>query len=725
MSTGKTARLRIYCICGQKMKVSAAMYGRPGKCVACRQKIRIPRADELLPETREIHLKDHPEFLRMPSGRSDTGPEEVSQGDIELIPLGEEDRQEVSIPVEILEPLRVLTAMEARVSRRLRALGEAKGDADPVLERQRQELQAQRKRIERARSELDESLRQRLMEVAIELTTVQQRLAELNLNVRVGELDFNAFRESSEALRRRRDRLELRQLNLRGWLAVRDPYLAGGLAGVPDDTIPIDLDVRFTNELESPQSRLEDFIEALREALERRESAERKLGETEKLRRTAVDSSARLEETREECRGAVKLAQAGIAFYRGRLEQLRSDYASDLQAIESQAELARGRFQVGEMTRVQFDDIEGALLRAKSDLVKAIDLARRALSAPSAHDVPQARGTFLQRLSPKKPLVAIGPDTYLGWVAGFLFALVVVLPVLGGLSPISAYNRIRDLAPDSIWLVMAPASMSLFSLVASILPWRVTRGIAYSLAALLSLVALAVYCFDSSIIAGPLEELAGGGAALLQPGVIVAVLAVAALYAGSFVALASSPLLRMLPFAAMILSCMAGVVIVITGENGEPRETVERVDRWSAQPGLDVDVTPKLDIPAEETTNLPAAPAETPAAAPAPVVPGRSETTVDADVPAPSPPASQATSQSVQVKLRGVLAAPGREPRFTFAIYAPGLPPEERMVRVGDPLYGVWSVLEYNTSTKTVTIGDGHQILIVRSGERTSLPGTP
>lgn len=725
MSTGKTARLRIYCICGQKMKVSAAMYGRPGKCVACRQKIRIPRADELEPETREIHLKDHPEFLRMPSGRSETGPEEVSQGDIELIPLGEEDRQEVSVPVEILEPLQILAAMEARVVRRLKALGDAKADGDPALDRQRQDLQTQRKRIERARSELDESMRQRLMEVAIELTTVQQRLAELNLNVRVGELDFNAFRESSETMRRRRDKLELRQLNLRGWLAVRDPYLAGGLAGVPDDKIPIDLDVRFTGELDSPQSRLEEFVEALREALERRESAERKLGETEKIRGTALDSSSRLEEAREECRGAVKLAQAGIAFYRGRLEQLRSDYASDLQAIESQAELARGRLQVGEITRVQFDDVEGALLRAKSDLVKAIDLARRALSAPSAHDVPQARGTFLQRLSPKKPLVVIGPDTYLGWIAGFLFALVVLLPVPGGLSPISAYNRIRDLAPDSIWLILAPASMAVFAFLASVLPWRMTRGIAYSLAALLSVVALALYCFDSSIIAGPLEELAGGGVALLQPGVIVAVLAVAALFAGSFVALAGSPSLRLLPFAAIVLSCVAAAIIVITGENGEPKVSTDGVGEGRSQSGLDVDVVPEPVAPSEKATDVLATPAETPAVSPGPIVPGLTEPPTDVEAAVPTPGPSQATSQNVQVKLRGVLAAPGREPRFTFAIYAPGLPPEERMVRAGDPLYGVWSVLEYNTSTKTVTIGDGNQILIVRSGERMSLPGTP
>ena len=58
------AILRVYCICGQKMKVSESMLGQPGECVACRQEIRIPTLDEWPPNTEEVHLKDHPEFLR-------------------------------------------------------------------------------------------------------------------------------------------------------------------------------------------------------------------------------------------------------------------------------------------------------------------------------------------------------------------------------------------------------------------------------------------------------------------------------------------------------------------------------------------------------------------------------------------------------------------------------------------------------------------------------------
>ena len=40
------------------------MYGLPGKCIACRQKIRLPREDELGEGISEIYIKDHPHLLR-------------------------------------------------------------------------------------------------------------------------------------------------------------------------------------------------------------------------------------------------------------------------------------------------------------------------------------------------------------------------------------------------------------------------------------------------------------------------------------------------------------------------------------------------------------------------------------------------------------------------------------------------------------------------------------
>src|SRR5262245_45517294 len=62
----QSSTLRIYCLCGQKMRVSKKMYGLPGKCIACRTKIRIPREEDVPEGVTDIHLKDYPELIRGP-----------------------------------------------------------------------------------------------------------------------------------------------------------------------------------------------------------------------------------------------------------------------------------------------------------------------------------------------------------------------------------------------------------------------------------------------------------------------------------------------------------------------------------------------------------------------------------------------------------------------------------------------------------------------------------
>ena len=66
MPEASSTDLRLYCLCGQKMKITSNMFGKPGKCVACRQKIRIPSREELPAGTHTLYLKDHPEYLRAP-----------------------------------------------------------------------------------------------------------------------------------------------------------------------------------------------------------------------------------------------------------------------------------------------------------------------------------------------------------------------------------------------------------------------------------------------------------------------------------------------------------------------------------------------------------------------------------------------------------------------------------------------------------------------------------
>ena len=145
MAQAEQPHLRIYCVCGQKMKVTESLFGRPGKCIACRQKIRIPKLDEVPEGETEIYLKDHPEFLRKTSiRRKKSTPKDRTEaidkvrtrevvyrkrkeGETPDDIVPEEDQVELgesrpaTVALDILEPMRELSSLDARISRELEA----------------------------------------------------------------------------------------------------------------------------------------------------------------------------------------------------------------------------------------------------------------------------------------------------------------------------------------------------------------------------------------------------------------------------------------------------------------------------------------------------------------------------------------------------------------------------------------------------------------------------
>ncbi|MCC6143010.1 MAG: hypothetical protein IT368_04285, partial [Candidatus Hydrogenedentes bacterium] len=218
-------QLRIYCICGQKMRVNPSMLGRPGKCIACRQKIRIPRADEIPARASEIFLKDHPEFLR--NGNAGRTPDDFD-GTVpsDDVALGNEGDDVESVAIDILPPLRELCSFEHKILQRLEVLRPASREGAEA--RERADLIRYRAMVRQAKAALEESLRQRLMDVAQQLGAAKEKLNRAAAAVRVGEMSYGEYQKSATALRHQRERLERRRQNLRGWLAVSDPHMAGG-----------------------------------------------------------------------------------------------------------------------------------------------------------------------------------------------------------------------------------------------------------------------------------------------------------------------------------------------------------------------------------------------------------------------------------------------------------------------------------------------------------------
>lgn len=576
MPSSDVAPLRIYCVCGQKMKVSEDMYGRPGKCVACRLKIRIPTPDEIPPNTDVIHLKDHPELLRKvkKGGAAEGKPREKEE--VEVAPLPDIDPKgkvrKALGPLDVLEPLRIVHSLAAKLEKQLagaQAVKETKSlDEAARKDPQVAEWLGVRARIRAAEQDLEEELRQRLMETAIELAATQEKLAELNLAVRVGELPYADYRSQVDRLRRRRDNHERRQSNLRGWLTVDDVHRAGGMADVSFDQIPKGaIRITFANELDDNVTLLDGHIEGLRQSLSARAHAERKLTEAKKIK-SASGNGVSAVELVADAKAQHERAQAQVQYARERLEQLADDYSNDVQAIDAQLDHARGRLQVGQLKREEFAQTEEHLLRAKTDLTKARALVVRALNANNADEVPRARGTFVARLAHGKPGLRAPVDAWVAWAGAGLVLVSLFLPIGDGKTALQLARLDSASGATGHWFVLFPIFVAVLSVLTAFVPGLSARGLGYCAVWLLGCLLTTAFIHESGYSDSPASEaLRIGGPVLLRPGTIVYGLGLLAMaVAGALTLMVTRDGRIILPLTAV--ATIAGVGAVITDLGG-------------------------------------------------------------------------------------------------------------------------------------------------------------
>lgn len=608
MTSNEARKVRIFCICGQKMKVSPEMYGRPGKCVRCRQKIRIPREDELPEDATRIELREHPEFLR----KTQLRPVQIQVHDESAEPdiAQDEDAESegaVAVPLTSLEPLQILCSLDYRCKRELALLekmsetDEPDGSAEAAAS-QEQRLRETQDIVREARGALNEELRQRLMEVAIELSSTVEKIAEESLSVRVGETGFWAYRGRVAKLRRRRDSLERRQEDLRGWIATKDPHQAGGYIDADIKDVPrVDARLPLPTDADEDQTLIDRHVRGLREGFAAREEAEQKLaslaGES-----GALDASA-AKEQHARYSAALTRAKAQVQFRRERLDQLRHDYEHDLQCLDAQLDLLRGRLQVGEVTRGQFNSQERAFVQARGDLAKALDVVKRALSANRPQDLPVVRGTFLRRLdaaSPARGHSAAGQITASAAAAAMLLALF--LPVLAGQSPAGLLIRgTMGFDPFVVALPLVPALAAAAAFGVSLVRRPEARAALYALVCACACLiwALAVHEAAYAVAGAGLAPFRDAGAIPPLGGLVFGA-ALLALAAAAFLDSARTPRdlallggLAVLVFAGLglIMTDFAGLFspaprLEFSVQEQEPGETAAVADVLIANQGL-------------------------------------------------------------------------------------------------------------------------------------------
>ncbi len=243
-----SVELRVFCICGQKMKVTEDMFGLPAKCVACRRKIRIPARDDVAPDVNEIHLKDHPEFLRKPkktkksvvqAKKAAASDARAANGDVVPVCAAEHAGKVPELlrplPLDTLLPLQQIVSLRNKVLRELR---KTKGHSRENLEERRTTLKAYLQKIDDARAYLENEIRQKRLEVGSELAAVREKAVQTGLLARLEEINFATYQSMTDRLRRQRDSLERLYYNLGAWLDVRDPRAAGGYVSLPFESIP-------------------------------------------------------------------------------------------------------------------------------------------------------------------------------------------------------------------------------------------------------------------------------------------------------------------------------------------------------------------------------------------------------------------------------------------------------------------------------------------------------
>ncbi len=603
----QSSTLRIYCLCGQKMRVSEKMYGLPGKCVACRQKIRIPKKDDVPDGVTDIFLKDHPELVRGPAkapnaeehaarkamakagAAPESGEESTPNTELDLVdsppppdtppPSRKKVSSRGSLPIDVLPSLQVLCSLDYKFTRELDALQINSHDDEVQLA----ELEGHQTRVRKLRSHLDDQLHQRLMEAAIELANTTEKLAQARLGARVGETTWSEYQNNVHRLRMRRDRLERRQQNLRGWLATHDPYVAGGLLDLAVENIPADgFSVTLPPESSDDSAQLAELIEGLRNALENRAQVRQRAAEVQKMSDTT--GGKEVAELRKECEQQRLVARARVAFAHDRLQQLKKDYGADNETANAMLAAARDKLRMDAIARPEYETFERDILRSKKDLARAQAVIDRALGANAAADVPAAQGTFVNRLG----VGGAGrtTDMLLAYASALLLVVSILLPTLGTLSLGGAALEFGGSGGPAMWLFLGPLVLAAITVGITFVGDATRRSWMYLATWFVGFVLSAFLIHESGYSLDPIAARFRSAAQwYLQPGIVLLFVGLIGVLAAALMAVWRRQDSRAWP-VIVAAAGLAAAGLIATDVGGalrpQPSLTVENADGASA-----------------------------------------------------------------------------------------------------------------------------------------------
>ena len=481
--------LRVFCLCGQKMQVTAEMYGKPAKCVACHQKWFIPEKSEISTDTGSISLKEHPELLRMPGqfSRSLDGigenagemkqyfkstPQPITEIDIgaclEKKKITDSDNQEdikkeeeglssdvedeklsenlaapdvvlckiQKIPLEPLEPLREIFSYQAELTRRKESLG---SNDD---EKYDNGLDNYEKALSYTLNRLYAFLRHEQKSTSKQLAVLEEEIARLNVALRIGDCSVSLYLSQTDDLRRSRESLVRQNHNLIAWQEIKEPAIAGDIAPISLESFneeSFEIYIPAARQIDSEMPLFVIYGDELRRLFEVRAALERRQSEWRRMVSENDFSAASVQDGLVETEAALSRNMASIRFCQQRIEQVVIDCDSDLKALGKYKEDVFERAAKKQLREDNLQEIKESIENAEENILRIRGLARQTSSANSPVEVPKPTTTLLERLRG-----AIGKHTYS--TDSTLFIVAALLTILGLLMFTDSTSSGTDLA---------------------------------------------------------------------------------------------------------------------------------------------------------------------------------------------------------------------------------------------------------------------------------------
>ena len=581
-----------------------------------------------------------------------------------------------------------------------------------------------------ARWKLDREFRSALVETSDALRAVLKDIGKTVAWFRAGSLTPDEYFEKISALRERREVLERKRVNLRGWLRAETPEDVGGR--VHRDWGEVDFEKIRPEWPGGPSGRgallgwitdsLRDGLRAMREAQTEEEQwlrAAPNEGETDLAVRQSGIRDARC---------VRRMAADRVEFLRHRLREILMDIHTDIEALNEYGRAAVEK--AGGPNTEAAREIADRLAAAGTDLRKQRAWAKDALAAMFPEEVPGGPVTLFRNLGAPEGRQRFSLEILPALAAAFLF--LILAGVAGSWIFAGLFAGVGLLVVPSLLLrtlrLRAGGVLTLW--VVSSIP--------------VGMVVLRVMQHTPAGSLPPLMAMAGW----LCLGVLF------------WIILRGIPkqLTRFAASATLVLALLAAGIAVQALTTSMPVRATEKTSSQS-----DRDDISSLPVSAEPISKSSAIPAAAPPVQEKPAEPvellQNPETPVSVAAinqtvvppatlpvtsqPVESTPASQRTSSETEstgadtakadvapqklettAELRGVLRTDNRPPRFKVVFRSSD---GEQVVDalLGERVHGLWTAREYNADDSTLTLVNGGRYVILKKGIPVVLPEAP